>query len=75
MKKDKEEDMQKLMHALANWIFVSTQLDMVDKVIQYANEYYDEILDICEEYDVTTAEALADVQEIVTEWQEAGVVE
>ena len=30
---------------------------------------------LCEEYDVTTAEALADVQEIVTEWQEAGVVE
>ena len=30
---------------------------------------------LCEEYDVTIAEALADVQEIVAEWQEAGVVE
>ena len=48
MKKNKEEDIQKLMHALANWIFVSTQLDMVDKVIQYANEYYDEIQSIKE---------------------------
>ncbi|MBR4379649.1 MAG: PqqD family protein [Bacteroidaceae bacterium] len=30
---------------------------------------------LSEEYDVTTAEALADVQGIVSEWQEAGVVE
>ena len=30
---------------------------------------------LSEEYDVTTAEALTDVQGIVSEWQEAGVVE
>ena len=30
---------------------------------------------LSEDYDVTTAEALADVQGIVSEWQEAGVVE
>lgn len=47
-KENKKEDFEKTMHALANWIFVSTQLEMVDKVIQYANEYYQEIQTIKE---------------------------
>lgn len=48
MRENNEDNMQELMSALANWIFVSAQLDMVDKVIQYANEYYQEIQNIKE---------------------------
>lgn len=48
MQESSKNNMQELVSAVANWMFVSAQLDMVDKVIQYANEYYQEIQKIKE---------------------------
>ena len=46
------------------------------QAIEMGNFTFDSLASkLSEEYDVTTAEALADVQGIVSEWQEAGVVE